>query len=528
MSAATEKLLFTCAGCGYKARIPAHYAGRSIHCPQCKSVQAVPAVEEAGGSPAASAEAAPAPALGGKIVFACTSCTYKGRLSAEYDGKTIRCPGCQTPQVVKGTPFQSPIVASLSADEPVFKGMEGDKVRFVCGSCGYRARIPSKYAGKPIHCPQCRKVEVVKPEADMEDSTGKTVSISKISSVEVKEPRLAMTNVGVQFACAVCGFESRISPSCVGDAIYCPKCRSPQKVEWSDPAAAKPVAESAALEAKSSPVAAVEDDVPLPGFIDDEPKPMPVLPAARAPAAMPTPLPVAAPAAKASAPPMLGDITDIQAILSAPEEPKPAPVAMKTTKQGGRRVISAAPRSGEPAPSAPAPAPAVAPRVEAAPSSRVASGITPAAKDQPKRRSVATPAKPLSTDDEPDTEETAKAMPPSRARPADLTSSPATAPASKLPLIICAALAVLLLVFAGVLFMQTKSLSAKISNLETAQAKAEAETRKAQKDADAAVQAQPHPVRRRGARHTVRALRVPHQQESLRGTPSRGAGPPPG
>lgn len=447
MTAATEKILFTCGDCAYKARIPGHYAGRSIHCPQCKSVQSVPAVEEPGA--ATGAEAAPTPSMaGGKIVFACSSCTYKGRLSSEYDGKTIRCPGCQMPQVVKGTPLPSPIVASLAADEPVFKGMEGDKVRFVCASCGYRARIPSKYAGKPIHCPQCKKVEVVKPEADLEESTGQTVSISKISAVEVKEPRLAMTNVGVQFACAVCGYESRISPSCVGDAIYCPKCRSPQKVEWNDPQ--PPVPQAAAEEVPEEKLAPLQ---PVPA-------PLPVA----------VPLPVAPLANQ-------GEVTDLQLALTAPEAPKPAPVARASVKQGSRRVVTATPPADEPRIELVSAPPATPAAVPAQGSSQV-----------PKRRSVAALAKAA------EEEEQRAAARPSRQAPPAIAAIPARTSTSKVPLLVVAVLAVLLLVVSAVLFQQTKSLKLQVDQLEAAQVKArtdsQAEAEKAKREAQAAAQAQ--------------------------------------
>jgi len=187
----------------------------------------------------------PAPGQG-KIVFTCPSCTYKGRLAAEYQGKTIRCPGCQSAQVVDGEPVVSPIVASMAADENAFRPGESEKIRFECTSCGYRAKIPSKYAGKPIHCPQCKEIQNVKAETDMEASTGRTVTLARISPAKVREPKLAMTNVGIQFECTVCGYASKISPSCAGDAIYCPSCRSPQKVEWSDPDEEEILAEDAA------------------------------------------------------------------------------------------------------------------------------------------------------------------------------------------------------------------------------------------------------------------------------------------
>lgn len=537
-----DKILFTCTACRYRARIPAHYAGRTIHCPGCKSVQPVAAVEEAlpVAAPRTAAPVAkldtpavgnpilttgsPSPAaMGNKIVFTCPACNYRGRLAAEYDGKTIRCPGCQQPQVVKGAPAPSPIVASLAADEPVFRGNDGEKIRFACSSCGYRARIPSKYQGKPIHCPQCKQVQVAKPETDLEEATGQTVSISIVHAAAVKEPRLAMTNVGVQFRCAVCGYESRISPSCAGDAIYCPSCRAPQKVEWGDPAALAGAAPAPAAEvAPASPVPApaalpsVADDlIPMPDF-GSEPAlppiaaPAPVAPAAKAPVAAPAPTPV--PGAPAEPEP-IADATDLLPVLKgeAPAAPLPPPAPVAQVKQGSRRVISArmptaqasapapapastpapAPVAGKPAPRPPAP-PQVAktpvkaaapvqpePAVEADAPEAVDAAPEPAPQRKASttsahrvRRSVPAVGKPG------DSGEVAK--PPVRQAASSTSSSAsasAPATASKAPLLVAVLVAVLALAAAGALFMQLQQTneqlaqaSQRISELEKAKA----------------------------------------------------------
>ncbi|MBA3687159.1 MAG: hypothetical protein H0W72_18215, partial [Planctomycetes bacterium] len=373
-----EKLLFTCAACGYRAKIPAHYSGRSIHCPGCRSVQPVGAVVEAGapatgntvvlhkvdavGSgahPVVTSASATAPG-GSKILFTCPACSYKGKLGAEYDGKTIRCPGCQVPQVVKGSPVPSPIVASLAADEPAFSGNDNEKMRFECTKCSYRARIPAKYAGKPIHCPQCKDVQIAKTETDLEESTGRTVTITRVTPAAVKEARSvgAMTNVGVQFTCAVCGFTSKISPSCAGDAIYCPSCRAPQKVEWGPPADAAAPAASAAADSLNIDLPPLEA--------------APAAPAAK-PAQVAKPAPrvaSAAPVAKVAMPtsaPMGQEIEVSDVFAAIKPEPKAAPVV---SKHGSRRVISMTPQADAPAAH---PAAAAAPAPVAAPSARPAS-----------------------------------------------------------------------------------------------------------------------------------------------------------
>lgn len=415
-----DKILFTCTSCEYKARIPAHYSGRSIHCPKCKTIQevgnlAVAGAESSSGLPAVTLDA-PNPGEG-KIVFTCPDCSYKGRLSAEYDGKTIRCPGCQKPQQVQGEPVPSPIVASLAADETVFRTGEMEKIRFECGACGYRARIPGKYAGKPIHCPQCKEVQQVNPDTDLESATGRTVVISKVSQAEVREARLAVTNIGVAFTCAVCGYASKISPSCAGDAIYCPSCRSPQKVEWGDPDE----------EEAEAPAPEPEAEAP-----SSEPAP-PVAPASatafsmdiaseRSPAAVPV-LPIAP--------------------ISLDDEPAPAAKAEEPEEPSSDREadpeVPAAEDAGDPTGGGAA-APAAARPNRGAPR-RPARGPSPEQQDEPP---ASAPARA------------------SRAAPEPVASQPA----SKLPLLLVGILFLVAAGLAGWLFAVKGGLDQRIATLE--------------------------------------------------------------
>jgi len=482
-----DKILFTCSACQYRARIPGHYAGRSIHCPGCKTIQAVSAIEEAGVPRSAPVAKLDTPAVGhavlttgstapgaNKIVFACSSCSYKGRLGAEYDGKTIRCPGCQTAQVVKGTPAPAPIVASMAADETAFRGGDTEKIRFACSACGYRARIPGKYADKPIHCPQCKQIQVAKAETDLEEATGRTVSISRVTPAAVSEPRMAMTNVGVQFHCAVCGFESRISPSCAGDAIYCPSCRAPQKMEWGDPAAtAAPTSAIPKATATESAPAEFDLDLPLSTFEM-------AVPAAASPGAQKPEI----------------EVTDLFAVL--PEAPiPPTPAAPVVTKKGGRRIVSvggatqppdATPsKPASPLPSAPRaatpvapPAPAPIPVPAAAPSATDPATASSVARP---RRSVPTPGKPGGSVTASSAETVAPTPRAPASAPVPRAEPVAPAKASKLPLIVLAMLVLGLIAISVVLFLQIGDLKTQQVAMQQA---AESARVKAAADASAA------------------------------------------
>ena len=458
-----DKILFTCSACEYRARIPAHYAGRSIHCPGCKTIQAVSAIEEPGVPRAAPVAKLDTPTGGhavlttgstsatpgaSKIVFACNACSYKGRLAAEYDGKTIRCPGCQTAQAVKGTPAPTPIVASMAADETAFRGGESEKIRFACSACGYRARIPGKYADKPIHCPQCKQVQVAKAETDLEEATGRTVSISRVTPAAVKEPRLAMTNLGVQFHCAVCGFESRISPSCAGDAIYCPSCRAPQKVEWGDPADLAKAAGSAPLAAPAAS-APVLEDLPLPAFDLEPTAPSPL-------ATIPAPVTAVEPAKPA------GEGTDLFAALPPVVEAKATATVIK---KGSRRIVSVVGSGVAAAPAISEPAAPKAPISLAPPNAAVAMvaprdvSAAPASASTRPRRLVKAEGS--------DASSSAHRSPPVD-HPVTRVDVPASAPvhASQLPVIVLTVVVACLIAVSGVLFLQIRKLEGKQNELE--------------------------------------------------------------
>lgn len=153
----------------------------------------------------------------GNFIFICPACGYKARLPDQFSGRTIKCPGCQVPQVataplnaehktasfirVAATPvpftmpqeqldalagaqvspvappadptqksFPSPLPGAIqvttdrisnqsasvpAAGAPIAKAAQGGTVDFTCNSCNARLRLPAHYAGKSILCPKC-------------------------------------------------------------------------------------------------------------------------------------------------------------------------------------------------------------------------------------------------------------------------------------------------------------------------------------------------------------------------------------
>src|SRR5579883_2809052 len=86
--------------CGKAFRVADEYAGRKVKCPSCGGILAVTTAPTA--RPQETAWVAPTPtAPPGMVRFSC-SCGKQMQAKAEYAGKSVRCPGCQSPVVVPG------------------------------------------------------------------------------------------------------------------------------------------------------------------------------------------------------------------------------------------------------------------------------------------------------------------------------------------------------------------------------------------------------------------------------------------
>ena len=206
-----------------------------------------------------------------------------------------------------------------------------ESMRFICGGCGYRARIPSSYTGKVILCPGCQQTQIA--SADGGESTGDTVRVTKVAtapgtgrfSVPEADGRL-------RFTCTDCGYSAKLASTYAGKAISCPKCKSPQLIPpLQGPESSAGKAEpSLALEPAAAPAA--DDGLSF----DDEPA-KPTAPTAAAPRKS------TAPAAAVSAEDGLsfGDEPAAAAAMAKPAVPKaPAPaVAKPSTKPGTGGVV---------------------------------------------------------------------------------------------------------------------------------------------------------------------------------------------
>ena len=283
----TEKILFVCGSCHYRARIPGQYAGMAVRCPSCDAAQ-IANPDSSGGTTGSTVQLSKVPTAGhkttiraGNILFICSLCNFEAQLAKHYVGKAIRCPGCHAPQVVAGeAPTQDPLALERNVATTNAAGeasAPASDPRFICVGCGYRARIPSQYMGLAVTCPKCDTVQIATPEDQEGPSTGDTVSIARMKTAEdgakIANPQVATSsgftsrttavkstlpptpnivpgknsaalattaNSGdksaekggdkVRFTCSACGFKARIPSAYAGENIHCPGCNAVQLV----------------------------------------------------------------------------------------------------------------------------------------------------------------------------------------------------------------------------------------------------------------------------------------------------------
>jgi hypothetical protein len=163
-----------------------------------------------------------------------------------------------------------------------------ETMRFICGGCGYRARIPSSYTGKVILCPGCQQMQIA--SADGGEATGDTVRVSRVATAQGGTGRFSMPDADgrLAFTCSGCGYSAKLASTYAGKAISCPQCKAPQLIpplQGTDGGAGKAVP-SPALEPAAAKTAAPAADEGL-TFEDEPAKPAvtpPKPPAATAPA----------------------------------------------------------------------------------------------------------------------------------------------------------------------------------------------------------------------------------------------------
>ena len=165
----TDTFIYICPACGYKARLPSKFAGRTIRCPGCQAPQTAiaPVHVQRKSATFTKVGATPMPfslpteqadtlaAIPSESGIAQTSSA-----PAEPPPKTFPSPlpgaiQISTDRVSRTTPSGGSPTIGTSSNTARLAKPASSLVDFTCTACHARLRLPTHYAGKSILCPKC-------------------------------------------------------------------------------------------------------------------------------------------------------------------------------------------------------------------------------------------------------------------------------------------------------------------------------------------------------------------------------------
>ena len=180
---------FVCPECSYKARMPRKYLGLAIKCPKCSAKVRAEDNDDASSTGHTAAvtkvDKSDIQPAGNKFRFECNSCGYRARMPVKYMGMAIKCPKCGNAQMAQpneGEEQSGQTVAVRNVEKAV-----ADKFLFQCDECGYRARLPTKYEDQHIQCPGC-KTTILATRASDGPPTGDTVTVTRVEPGQEASP----------------------------------------------------------------------------------------------------------------------------------------------------------------------------------------------------------------------------------------------------------------------------------------------------------------------------------------------------
>lgn len=174
---ATGTFIFICSACGYKARLPEQFAGRTIKCPGCQAPQVATAPSNVQRKTAVITRVAATP-----VPFTLPK-DQEDTLAGIPSATPVEMP-VTPPATSKAFPSPLPGAIQVTTDRvtrmktpvpgeaaPMAKLATGGTVDFTCVSCNARLRLPGHYAGKSILCPKCSSPQKVAIAPEPMDTT---------------------------------------------------------------------------------------------------------------------------------------------------------------------------------------------------------------------------------------------------------------------------------------------------------------------------------------------------------------------
>jgi len=194
-----------------------------------------------------------------------------------------------------------------------------DSMRFVCGGCGYRARIPTTYQNKVILCPGCQQMQIADGNAEGSAPTGDTVRYNRVATAHGTDRFSKPDDAGrLTFTCSSCAFSAKLAAIYAGKAISCPKCQSPQLIPPIEPAGGAPMGKTQPPRVESPAADVKEDELTFdlsPSATKPESAAMPIQPSKSTKPPAPSSVP--------EADELTFDDAPVASAPSAPSAPKP-------------------------------------------------------------------------------------------------------------------------------------------------------------------------------------------------------------
>jgi RNase P subunit RPR2 len=173
-----DRILFWCAYCGQKYRLPGHLAGKPGNCDRCHNDFIIPQKSQ------------DKPRLKKTVVFPCAHCGSRQWKETELIGKEIECHKCGAKNIVP----EDRDVSLLVKKE--------DLIRFWCGHCGQKYRLPREMGGKAGVCDVCHNDLHIPAESQDRPERKETIV----------------------FPCEYCGVKLRKSKESAGKKTHCISC----------------------------------------------------------------------------------------------------------------------------------------------------------------------------------------------------------------------------------------------------------------------------------------------------------------
>ena len=166
----------------------------------------------------------------GTFIFICSACGYKARLPEEFSGKTIKCPGCQAAQLAKAQVNTERKTASFTrvAATPMPFTLPKEQEEVLAQSTMPVVVPAAVPAAKAVAVAQATTPKSFpSPLPGAIQVTSDRIAKAAGSMAPAAKPAATAT---IDFGCSSCYARMRLPAHYEGKSILCPKCSAPQKV----------------------------------------------------------------------------------------------------------------------------------------------------------------------------------------------------------------------------------------------------------------------------------------------------------